>query len=133
VTHDPGDYVILVEAFELLRPLEEFAPLIRPLMKRLETGGVETLASMQFFVKEASTREMGAVLVFRNASQLQAHVAMISSWPEFGDFSKSIRLTDMRIHGRITPELEAFVRSFQGPVAKYERFLAGFVRPTPVA
>ena len=53
---------------------------------------------------------------------------MISGWPEFQRFTTSIKLVDMRVHGRLSEAVEAWIRQFNGPLAKYERFVAGFVR-----
>ena len=89
--------------------------------------GVRALRSMQFYTNEAKT-ELGAIITFASAAELLTHVKMISDWEEFRRFASMIKLVDMRVHGRLTPEVEAWIRQFNGPLKKLEHPVVGFVR-----
>lgn len=122
-----GSYVTLVEILEVLGPFDDVAAQVAVVLKRLEAEGVPGLASMQFYA-DKSKNELGAIITFRDPADMIAHTKMISGWDDFKRFASMTRLKDMRIHGVITPEVEAWVRQFDGPLAKYESFVAGFVR-----
>lgn len=122
-----GDHVTLVEVLELTRPYDEVAPLIAAAVRRLEIEGVKALLSMQFYRNDAAT-ELGAVITFASSSQMIEHMNMISAWEEFRCFSTMVKLVDMRVHGTLDPEAEAWIRKFNGPMKKLESHVAGFVR-----
>ena len=122
-----SDYVTLVEILELTRPYAEVEPIIQSTVRRLEAEGVRALRSMQFYTNEAKT-ELGAIITFASAAELLTHVKMISDWEEFRRFASMIKLVDMRVHGRLTPEVEAWIRQFNGPLKKLEHPVVGFVR-----
>lgn len=122
-----SDYVTLVEILELTRPFEEVAPLLSIAIRRLETEGVKALLSSQFYRNEAGT-ELGAVIRFANSTQMMEHVNMVSGWEEFRRFATMIKLVDMRVHGKLDPEAEAWIRKFDGPIKKLETLVVGFVR-----
>ena len=54
---------------------------------------------------------------------------MISSWPEFARFASMMKLVEMRVHGKLTPEVQAWMSQFKGTFSMYEQQLAGFRRP----
>jgi hypothetical protein len=124
----PAGDVILVEIIEVLGDFEETAERFRRLVRRVEREGVPGLRSMQFYTRPGSN-ELAAVIRFSDASQMQAHTDMLSTWQEFRRFAEGIRLKDMRIHGTISPQTEAWIRQFDGPIAKYGDFVGGFERP----
>jgi hypothetical protein len=121
------DYVVLVEAFDLKCPLEEFHALVERVMRRLDAEGVDALVSMHFYAA-GPEGPVGAVITFANATQMMEHVRMISAWDDFKRFGEMITLTDMRIHGRLTADVEAWIRGWNGPVTKLETYVAGFAR-----
>jgi hypothetical protein len=122
-----SDHVTLVERFRITRPLGEVAALLRLATARLEREGVRALVAMNFYLDEESG-DLGAVITFEDATQFLAHIEMVSRWPEFQAFANAIRLVEMRIHGRVSPEVEAWIRQFDGTIVKLERHIAGFVR-----
>ncbi len=122
-----SDHVTLVEILELTRPYDEVVPFLSAAIRRLETEGVKALLSSQFYRNEAGT-ELGAVIRFANSSQMMEHVNMVSGWEEFHRFSSMIKLIDMRVHGKLDPEAEAWIRKFNGPIKKLEHLVVGFVR-----
>lgn len=123
----PSEYVTLVEVLELLRPFDEVGPVVENLLGRLEVEGIAALISMQFYLNEEKT-EIGAVITFSDSNQLIEHTRMISSWEEFKRFTSMVKLADMRVHGTLSAEAEAWIRQFQGPLKKFAHYLAGFVR-----
>lgn len=122
-----SSYVTLVEAFELTVPLDEVAPILRAVMARLEVEGVASLVSMQFYTSDVPG-EMGAIIRFSDPHHFTEHVKMISGWEEFKRFSSMIKLIEIRVHGELSPEVEAWMQQFGGPVKKLRHFVAGFVR-----
>jgi hypothetical protein len=121
------DYVTLVESFRLKGTFEEFEPLVTSLMQRLEREGVASLVSMQFYASDVPN-EVGAVIRFSGPSQFTDHVTMISSWPEFARFAAMIELLEIRVFGELSPQVEAWMKQFGGPIKKLDRFVGGFVR-----
>lgn len=122
-----SNYITLVEAFELLVPLEEFTPLVTAVLQRLAVEGVAGLVSMQFYAGERPG-EIGAIIRFAAPEQAMEHVRMISGWDEFRRFTATIKLLEIRVYGELGPEVEAWMRQFNGPIRKHEHFIAGFVR-----
>lgn len=121
-------HLTLVETLELTRPYDEAAPLIQAVVRRLEREGVQALIAMQFHTNETKT-ELGVVLTFSDAEQMLTHINMLSGWEEFRRFAKAVRLVEMRVHGKLNPEAEAWIRRFNKPMKKLELHVAGFVRP----
>lgn len=124
---NPGDYTTLVELFELRVPLDEFQPLVSELMARLEREGVSGLVSMQFYATDVPG-ELGAVIRFTDRSQFLKHIEMISGFAEFRRFTSQMKLLEIRIFGELDSAVEAWMRQFDGPIRKFEHFVAGFVR-----
>ena len=122
-----SERVTLVEVLERLRPLEEVAALVQTVVQRLEREGIEALASMQFYA-DPSSPEISAIITFSDSNHLMDHVNMVSGWEEFKRFSTMIKVTDMRIYGTLTPEAEAWIETFGGPIRKFAHPIAGFVR-----
>lgn len=128
-----ADSFTLVESFTLNVPLGELTPVVTGMMKRLEEEGVAGLVSMQFHASSSSGdvgSELGAIIRFSDRSRLHEHIAMVSSWPELARFSKMITLTELRVFGELDPAIESWMRQFNGPIRKHERFVAGFMRPS---
>ena len=121
------DSVTLVEILDVLGSFDEARELIQACIARLEREGVPGLASMRFY-EDPAAKELAAVIMFSNSSEILAHTRMISSWPEFQRFATSIRLKDMRIHGTVSPEVRAWLDQFQGPRRVFDKHLAGFNR-----
>jgi hypothetical protein len=86
----------------------------------LEREGVGGLFAMQFYADRAAN-ELSAVVTFSEPLDMPAHVEMISSWPEFASFAQSIRIKDMRIHGQLSPDMEAWIRKFQDRCGNSQR------------
>lgn len=122
-----SEYVTLVEILELTHPYEEFAPLIKRALERLAVEGVPALRSMHFF-HDADKAQLGAVITFSSSEQIPAHTAMISQWEEFQKFSKMVKVVELRVHGKISPEVREWLARFGGPVRIFEDYLGGFVR-----
>jgi hypothetical protein len=97
------------------------------MLGRLEREGVPGLRSMHFYTRPESN-ELAAVIRFSDPSQIQAHTDLLSRWGEFQRFGASIRLREMRAHGSISAEVQAWIAKFGGTVAKYEQLVGGFER-----
>ena len=121
------DSVTLVEILEVLGSFDETRQLVRACVARLEREGVPGLASMIFY-EDAAAKELAAVITFSSSTEILAHTQMISGWPEFQRFGTLIRVKDMRIHGRVSAEVRAWLDQFQGPRRLFELHLAGFSR-----
>jgi hypothetical protein len=121
------DSVTLVEILDVPGSFDEARQLIQAGVARLEREGVPGLASMNFY-EDAAAKELAAVITFSNSSEILAHTRMISGWPEFQRFATLIRVKDMRIHGRVSAEVRAWLDQFQGPRRLFETHLAGFSR-----
>lgn len=124
-----AESITLVETFPLGASVDEFAPIVGAVMKRLEVEGVAPLLSMQFYASSVPG-EIGAVIRFSDRSKLREHIAMISSWAELARFSEMITLTELRVFGQLDPEIEAWMQQFKGRIVKHETLLAGFIRPS---
>jgi hypothetical protein len=128
MTQAAADGLTLVELIELTGPFEEFSALLAALMERLEREGVPGLASMQFYRERPDSNLIGAVISFRDADQLLTHQNMIATWPEFARLARIMKLVDMRVHGKLNAQAEAWIRQFNGPLRKFEQHVGGFVR-----
>lgn len=122
-----ADQVTLVEILEVEGSFEDARQLIQACIARLEREGVRGLAAMHFYEDPAAS-ELSAVITFSNSTDVLAHTQMISSWDEFKRFASSIRVKDMRIHGRVSDEVRAWLDRFPGPRRLFEQHLAGFSR-----
>ena len=122
-----ASYLTLVEILEMTRPYEECAPIIRRVLDRLAVEGVPGLASMHFY-HDAERAQLGAVITFSDASQILAHTAMISQWEDFRLFASMIKVIEMRVHGKLSPESRKWLAQFKGPIRVIEEYVGGFVR-----
>jgi hypothetical protein len=68
------------------------------------------------------------VIRFSGPSQFTDHVTMISSWTEFARFAAMIELLEIRVCGELSPQVEAWMKQFGGPIKKLDRFVGGFLR-----
>ena len=68
------------------------------------------------------------MITFASAADMLAHTAMISGWDEFKAFASMIKVSDMRVHGKLTAEVAAWIAQFNGPLRQFEQHVAGFVR-----
>jgi len=80
------------------------------------------------FYEDAAAKELAAVITFSDSAEILAHTRMIAGWPEFQRFATLLRLKDMRIHGRVSAEVRAWLDQFPGPRRLFEMHLAGFSR-----
>ena len=120
--------VTLVEVLELTAPFEEFERAISAAVRRLETDGVRELVTIQFYAGAEST-EIGVVITFSDRDRMIDHMNMVSQWEEFAAFVRTVRLVDMRVYGVLSAEAEAWISAFGKPSKRFERHVAGFVRP----
>lgn len=119
--------ITLVEILSVRGDFESFAELARVAIARLEREGVRSLRSVNFFTRPEAN-EIGAVLEFADGRELVAHVNQISGWDEFKRLADRIKLKEMRVHGRIPAEAEAWMRQFGDDITHYGSFVAGFHR-----
>jgi hypothetical protein len=124
-----SDYVTLAEVLELTRPFEEFEAAAQAMARRLEAEGIQELVMLQLHARPGST-EVGVVLVFSDRRRVMQHIQMISGWDEFKQFAGTIKLTHMRVYGKLSPEAEAWVRQFNSSnaITQFDTHVAGFVR-----
>ena len=120
-------HLTLLEVLEVVGPFSEAEARVSALVTRLEREGVRGLCAMQFYADRAAN-ELSAVITFSDPRDMPAHLAMISSWPEFASFAQSIRIKDMRIHGQLSADVEAWIRKFQGPLRQFPTHIGSFVR-----
>jgi hypothetical protein len=122
-----SEHVPLVEVLQLARPFEEFAAAIQAAARRLETEGIEALVTLQFYADPRSD-EIGAILTFADRSRIMEHINMITAWEEFDRFFSTVKPIDVRVHGKLSLEGEAWVRQFNVVSKTFEEHVAGFVR-----
>ncbi len=118
---------VLVEILEVSGDMNVFIERARVALGRLERDGVRALRSVNFFGRPASN-QIGAVLEFETADALVEHTKMIGGWPEFKAFADQVKLVEARVHGRLPPEAEAFLRQFGDSIVQFETHVAGFHR-----
>ena len=121
------DSVTLVEILDVPGSFDEARQLVQTCVARLEREGVPGLASMKFY-EDAAAKELAAVITFSDSAEILAHTRMIAGWPEFQRFATLLRLKDMRIHGRVSAEVRAWLDQFPDPRRLFEMHLAGFSR-----
>jgi len=119
--------ITLVEILSVHGDFDSCAELARAAVARLERVGVRSLRSVNFFTRPDSN-EIGAVLEFADGRELIAHMNQISGWDEFKRLAERIKLKEMRVHGRIPLEAEAWMRQFGDDITHYGSFVAGFHR-----
>lgn len=119
--------VILVEILELTGSFEEFAETCNAAVRRLETEGIRSLASIQFYSDPDST-QVGAVLTFADTSEMIRHVRMITGWEEFHRLIRMVKPIEVRVHGSLPAEVEAWIRQTIAVERVFPHFVAGFVR-----
>jgi len=117
----------MVEVLERTRPYEEFQTVVQAALRRLESEGIHALVSIHFYASPDST-EVGALLTFSDRDQMMKHICMISEWDEFRAFFGVIKPIDVRVYGRLRPEVEAWVRQFDCLNKTFDSHVAGFVR-----
>jgi hypothetical protein len=122
-----SEYVTLVEVLELTSPLEEFEAAVQAAALRLEAEGIEELVTLQFYADPGST-EVGAILTFADRNRIMEHINMITAWEEFERFFGTVKPVDVRVHGKLSAEAEAWVRQFDVVSRTFEDHVAGFVR-----
>lgn len=130
ITSFTSNHLTLVEVLEVIGPEAEFAQAVRAAVRRLEAEGVRELVNIHFYSNPGSS-EVGAVIVFSDSSRVIDHMNMITGWEEFQTLAGLIRLVDMRVFGKLSPEAEAWIRNFGTPSKRFEQALAGFVRALP--
>lgn len=124
---EADEYVTLVEVLELTRPYEEFEAAARAAAHRLETEGIQALVTLQFYARPGS-KEVGAILTFSDRNRMMQHINMITAWDEFRQFFRTIRPIDVRIYGRLTPDVEAWIGQFNVVRKMFDHHVTGFVR-----
>jgi hypothetical protein len=125
-----GQDLILVEILDVTGDFAEVSATVPLLLRRIEREGVPGLRSMHFYTRPDSN-ELAAVIRFSDPRQIQAHTDLLSKWEEFQRFGAAIRLREMRVHGSISAEVQAWIAKFGGTVAKYEQLVGAFERPLP--
>ncbi len=119
--------VMLVERFALTVPVATFEAAIGRALARLERDGIPALRAVNFWVRPQDA-EVSAVLEFSDAGRMLEHMQMVGSWPEFEAIVPMIRLLEMRVHGPLPPECEAWIRRFGDAIVRYDDRLGGFRR-----
>ena len=119
--------VTLVEILELTGTLEEFTEAARAAVRRLEAEGIRSLLSVQFYSQPEST-EVGAVLIFADPGEMIRHIRMITGWEEFHRLITTVKPIDVRVHGKLDPEVEKWLGQMKIVPKTFAHHVAGFAR-----
>ncbi|NMO21308.1 hypothetical protein HPC49_47295 [Pyxidicoccus fallax] len=121
------DRITLVEVLQRTAPFDTFLSVIRAAVRRLEIEGVSGLVGVRFYARPDDS-EVGAVITFADSSQVMDHIHMISGWPEFQALLGVVKPLEVRVHGRLGAEAQAWVRSMNVELKTFEDCVAGFMR-----
>jgi hypothetical protein len=119
--------VTLVEILELTGTLEEFAEAAQAAVRRLEAEGIRSLVSAQFYSHPGS-KEVGAVLIFADPGEMVRHIHMITGWEEFHRLITTVKPIEVRVHGRLSAEVEEWLGQMKIVPKIFAHHVAGFVR-----
>ena len=122
-----SECVTLVEILELTRPFEEFAMACQAATRRLEAEGIQSLVSVQFYSNPGSA-EVGAVLIFADPAEMMRHIEMIMGWDEFHRLMGTVKPIEVRVHGKLSAEVEEWIRKLNVVERVFTHHIAGFVR-----
>jgi hypothetical protein len=126
-----NEHVTLVEILELIRPWDEFVTACQAAVRRLEAEGIQSLVLVQFYSHPGST-EVGAVLIFADPTEMRRHIEMITGWEEFHQLIATVKPVEVRVHGKLSAEVEAWLRRMNAVERVFTHHIAGFVRPSDV-
>jgi hypothetical protein len=130
MTSPPAERMILVEVLELTATFEQFHAAVTSALQRLEKDGLRALNSVQVnYNPESNT--VGIVLVIDDYAQLTDHIQMISTWDEFHRFATTVKLTDIRVYGKLSAEAKSWLTRDNVPLKAFPDRVSGFIRPSP--